>query len=890
MPSPPGAAPPSGRAASAQQQRQQLQQQVSTSSTSSGGTMTQASTASSTASFMAAPTPYNTMCDTAVYDSTSRIGGTTTGYGADHDIGLSSASVSDAEILYGPVDDADVSIGPTLSPASSRRRPSSITDGLTSEASRRPSDTPSRVRLLPYSSKTSTGDYIPRSDRPVPAPPATVSTFSRDGTDLGLTSIMSTPSSAAYISDAPTSSTNRLTSRFRRSSAQPPKEVDRDTQRLQQLGYDAVLGRDYTFWSSLAISWLNIGCLQGTIFAVPGAYRYGGPTMMLVAWPISAVLGVCLVFTLSELASAYPVAGAMASWSWKLARGGVGGERYWGWAMGGIVLGGHIASLILLAWETVNVIEGTMGLAFEYHPTPWQGVLFFLALVLIVGTMGSTTFGRSPRYWLIAFGYGLSVWVVLCVSLLATGVSRRNYSPPISTKFYNSTGWNSRGLVYILGWQYTTIASGSDASAHMSEETQRPSRNVPNAMTASVILTYVLAYISIILLFISVNPDDAQYISGQSFPVGHILEKAISLDGAIGICVLMIIALCLQMQAQLQASSRFMFALARDRAVPFSDRIQRTNSSKQPTFANWAVVAMWAPFSCLLFVGNFQVLYSVVTTAAASLSMLGYFVPVFLYLISGMDLQNEGRSSWSMRKMSKPFAAIGAAFTFTVICVQVIPPKSPVKASNMSWQPVVITGMLLLCFITWKLYGAKHYSGPIRALTKWQTGVEIDLDSTLHASSNRAKDNSRSDGSFKILPTPLYESAIHTVTVGSARTVDTIPGQGEWAQQSFSTDESGWNGSNWGSGSSSGRRGSGNGGSGSDSTATFARTSRHGLGGGAMGRVAEDTEGEAAATAATAQAAVSPTRSVTVGAPPVDDDDVVESGVEASQSVSWGGR
>ena len=38
--------------------------------------------------------------------------------------------------------------------------------------------------------------------------------------------------------------------------------MDVDTQRLQQLGYDAVLGRDYTFWSSLCISTLNIGCLQ----------------------------------------------------------------------------------------------------------------------------------------------------------------------------------------------------------------------------------------------------------------------------------------------------------------------------------------------------------------------------------------------------------------------------------------------------------------------------------------------------------------------------------------------------------------------------------------------------------------------------------------------------
>jgi hypothetical protein len=58
-------------------------------------------------------------------------------------------------------------------------------------------------------------------------------------------------------------STSRRSSRLQRGMKNGPrKQVDRDTQRLQQLGYDAVLGRDYTFWSSLAISWLNIGCIQ----------------------------------------------------------------------------------------------------------------------------------------------------------------------------------------------------------------------------------------------------------------------------------------------------------------------------------------------------------------------------------------------------------------------------------------------------------------------------------------------------------------------------------------------------------------------------------------------------------------------------------------------------
>jgi amino acid permease len=68
-------------------------------------------------------------------------------------------------------------------------------------------------------------------------------------------------------------------------------------------------------------------------------------TPQLVAWPLSGLFGIALHLTLAELASAYPVSGAMASWAWKLARGGVGYERQWGWLMGGMVLGGHMASV-----------------------------------------------------------------------------------------------------------------------------------------------------------------------------------------------------------------------------------------------------------------------------------------------------------------------------------------------------------------------------------------------------------------------------------------------------------------------------------------------------------------------------------------------------------------
>ena len=67
--------------------------------------------------------------------------------------------------------------------------------------------------------------------------------------------------------------------------------------------------------------------------------------MILIMWPIIMAGMLLLTCALAEMASAYPVAGAMATWTWAMARRGVRGERYWGWLIGGMVFGYHIATV-----------------------------------------------------------------------------------------------------------------------------------------------------------------------------------------------------------------------------------------------------------------------------------------------------------------------------------------------------------------------------------------------------------------------------------------------------------------------------------------------------------------------------------------------------------------
>jgi hypothetical protein len=99
-----------------------------------------------------------------------------------------------------------------------------------------------------------------------------------------------------------------------------------------------------------------------------------------------------------------------------------------------------------------------------------------------------------------------------------------------------------------------------------------------------------------------------------------------------------------------------------------------------------------------------------------------------------------------------------------------------------------------LTVVTWYAYGRKHYSGPIRAVTKWETGVEIDLASTLGPKSRPSEPSRPSnfdigdatnevdiDSKMDLDPNLGIEP---TVTAARSWSLDDDEATGEWADVS----------------------------------------------------------------------------------------------------------
>jgi hypothetical protein len=174
------------------------------------------------------PTPFNTVFDEYAYGDT---GGPETSY-----VSYNDAAARDIDSSYSDLDGHHVVNLPSGSPA----RRDNTTFSSTAD------------------------DYIPQSTRPIPAPPQL-----RPTGDNNLSPIQSSSWESKLGSGEPSDDGHgrkqRLTRRFRR---RPVTQIDRDTARLQQLGYDAVLGRDYSFWSSLGIAIMNLGFIQVSLDGV----------------------------------------------------------------------------------------------------------------------------------------------------------------------------------------------------------------------------------------------------------------------------------------------------------------------------------------------------------------------------------------------------------------------------------------------------------------------------------------------------------------------------------------------------------------------------------------------------------------------------------------------
>ncbi|EFP82135.2 hypothetical protein PGT21_019148 [Puccinia graminis f. sp. tritici] len=534
---------------------------------------------------------------------------------------------------------------------------------------------------------------------------------------------------------------------------------DTDTQaQLAWLGYHQELRRDWDFWSSLSLSTLNIGTIPGAFLGLLTAMEWGGPCVIFWGYIIGMIIVLCLSAVVAEIASAYPVAGAMLTWTFKLARANPklrDWARFISWLVGTLLFVAHVVVQVALTSQCTLMVVSVIN---RFYPTwiinsGWQTFLLNAGHLILCGLLLCTAPIRSPRLWKILGALSIVLYLIICIGLVIGPrlAGHHHHGPKHLAKmlvtFHNDTTFKSKGaavdaFVFLMGTSLVSLAFGAEASAHLAEETRTPAATVPKALFSSTLVSYILGLILNICLvaaLLPLTPKEAQH----KLHLIDMLFTHCTPPIATMILVSLLLLMFFQDIAQLFAASRFTWALARDNAFPGSKIWRKVSGSWSSILRNTTDddgSARRIPrMAIVLLVGcglataaaiEFRegIFSDSLITSATYLLVFCYLAPLLIYLTCDPDvLEYDGRNVWRIPSLSRPCTWVSLLSLIVVLLLMACPHGLPITIESWSWSPLITLVFTIASSIGWITYGSSRYIGPIKSITFWTTGQEVDF-------------------------------------------------------------------------------------------------------------------------------------------------------------------
>lgn len=424
---------------------------------------------------------------------------------------------------------------------------------------------------------------------------------------------------------------------------------------LRQLGYRQELLRSLGGFSNFAISFSVISILTGGITLYGYGLKTAGPLGILLGWVVVSLFSLPLVFSMAELASAFPTAGALYHWASFL------GNRQLGWFTAWLNYLGQFAITAGIDYGLADFLVSLLGLTSS--PT----TLYFIYALLLLSHGLINHFGIR---WVDFFNH-LSAWyhvagVVVLVACLA-------FFAPLNPLTFLSTPITTTSFPYFYAFclallQAQWTITGYDASAHVAEETLHGSAQVPVGMITSVVSSAVLGFLMLAVITLAI-PDLTGALQATN-PFIYIMQSALGPSLGNAMVWLCVIAMWFCGLSSLTSNSRMLFAFARDKGVPFHEQIAKVSPRyKTPTFAIWisAILAF-----LLALYGR---AYEVVAAISTVLILASYFLPVFAAERAQRLGLWQKKGPFRLGKYSLLCNRIACAWIVFILVVLLMPPN-----------------------------------------------------------------------------------------------------------------------------------------------------------------------------------------------------------------------
>jgi len=522
-----------------------------------------------------------------------------------------------------------------------------------------------------------------------------------------------------------------------------------DEAELEQMGYQQELMRGMNGFMSFAISFTVCAIIPGIAQLYNFALNTGGPAVMVWCWMVASLGALATGLCLAEICSTYPQAGSVYFWAAQLSSEAWApfASYFCGW----INLLGNLANSASFASGFVTILAAAIEmLNGSVLPIPVQ-VALSIFVVVLWGLQN--IFRIDLQGWINAAGAVLQVFGSFLIVILALALSSSKTSPSfVFTSTYNGTGFSSLGYVSLIGLVPPLYCYGGfEAAAHLAEETHSANRAAPKGIMYCLLLSFFAGFFMIVGLLFCTPSDSSALALG--YPTGIDLLLGNSLNCADPTCngayppnplnvapsssspgasaqamvnllwycggqiggFIMSIVLALMVyvsgMSALTATSRMVFAIARDNGLPFSKHIHAVNSRTKSPLQAVLWVVIFASIMLLLPLGN-STAFAQLTSMSSIGYNLSYALPILFRLtFSGSSFR---QSAFSLGRASKCIGWIAVIWCFSSTFVLFLPQAAPVQTTNMNYSCAVVGGVIIIALFFWVLSGRQHFSGPKR--------------------------------------------------------------------------------------------------------------------------------------------------------------------------------